>query len=340
MNVFARGFVQFFKSLPELFRVLLRTLRALLPFLRGLWRAIRLCFHRPERNNCCIRIPPDSYKRPDPMLYSQYWLMKQGLSVTWDNPDIQLYDSSDKPVSSSLLDRDTDYKVVVRVWNNSYDAPVHNLPVYLSFLSFGIGLTSTPVGKTYVDLGVKGSAHCPAFADFTWHTPQQEGHYCLQALLVWADDANPENNLGQENTNVGKLHSPAHFDFTVQNEASVHRRFELETDMYRLPELPDCGEETKPTRYRSRLEESRARWARALNAQGYGSFPVTPAWRVTISPSNFDLAAGASRNVSVDIEYMAGTFDGTQAFNIHGFATPPEGQRQLAGGVTLLVEGS
>ena len=339
MKAFARGFVQFFRSIPDLLRVLLRIFSTLGPFLRGLCRAIKKCFHRPDRNSCCVHIPPSSYKRPDPMLYAQYWLMKQGLSVTWDNPDIQLYDSANNAVSSSALKEDTDYKVEVRVWNNSYDAPVHNLPVYLSFLSFGIGTTSTPVGKTYIDLGVKGSPHCPAFADFIWHTPKA-GHYCLQALLVWADDANPENNLGQENTNVGKPHSPAHFDFTVHNDASVRRHYELEADMYRLPELQDCREEPPPSRYGSRLAESRARWERALQGQGYGRFPVTSDWRVTIRPSNFDLAAGASQNVSVDIEHPAGPFTGTQAFNIHGFATPPNGPRRLAGGVTLFVEGS
>src|SRR5262245_10335999 len=124
MKIFARGFVQFFRSFPDLFRVLLGTLRAIGPFLRGLCRAMKRCFHRPDRHSCCIRIPPESYKRPDPMLYSQSWLMKQGLSVTWDNPDIQLYDSSNNPVSSSSLDKDKDYRVNVRVWNNSYDAPV------------------------------------------------------------------------------------------------------------------------------------------------------------------------------------------------------------------------
>src|ERR1700687_2116058 len=37
-----------------------------------------------------IRVPSDVYKRPDPLIYAQYFLRSQGLAVTWDNPDIWL----------------------------------------------------------------------------------------------------------------------------------------------------------------------------------------------------------------------------------------------------------
>src|SRR5262249_14617037 len=159
--------------------------------------------HRPPRGGCCLDIPPGTHVRADPMIYDQYFLMKMGLSVTWDNPDIQLFDMVGNPVSPEGLTPNTDYRVNIRVWNNSDDGPAPNLPVSLSYLSFGIGATSTPVGSASTDLGVKGSAHCPAFVDIVWHTPATPGHYCLQALLNWADDANPDNNLGQKNTQVG-----------------------------------------------------------------------------------------------------------------------------------------
>ena len=57
-----------------------------------------------------------------------------------------------------------------------------------------------------------------------------------------------------------------------------------------------------------------------------------------MAPSVFDLAAGGSQIVAVDIEPTAASFSGTQAFNIHGFAAAPDGPRLLAGGVTLFVE--
>src|SRR5215470_18373637 len=159
-----------------------------MPFLRALWRAVHRCFRRPERNSCCPKIPPGTHVRADPMLYSQQWLMSQGLAVTWDNPDIQLFDMLDHPVSSSDPSPDTDYKVLVRIWNNSYDAPAVGLGVYLSYLHIGFGNTSFPIANTGVNLGVKGSAHCPVFPTFLWHTPTVPGHYCLQAQLDWTDD--------------------------------------------------------------------------------------------------------------------------------------------------------
>lgn len=347
MNILIRGLLEGFKAFVDLLKLLPHLFSALVGFFRGLLRAIRCCFHRPDRRSCCVHVPPTSYKRPDPMLYSQTWLMSQGLSVTWDNPDIQLYDAHGNHVSPWGLTPDQDYRVVVRVWNNSYDAPAALLPVDLSFLSFGVGAKSTWIGKTYTNLGVKGSAHCPAYADFLWHAPKMPGHYCLQALLVWADDANPDNNLGQKNTQVGSLHSPAMFSFVVHNEASVPRRFELEPDMYRLPDLEPCGDQSESASLvvtkgvaPSRLAESHLRWARALRAQSYGMFTVSDAWRVTIDPASFDLAPDATRTVDVSIEPTAGAFTGRQAFNIHGFASPPDGPRLLIGGVTLYVEGN
>jgi hypothetical protein len=190
----------------------------------------------------------------------------------------------------------------------------------------------------HVDLGVKGSAHCPALRRFVWHTPPQAGHYCLQANLDWPDDANPFNNLGQKNTQVGKAASPAQFQLDVYNGAGVAQRFELEVDMYEIPPLPPCSE--RPRRqYPSRLAESRALWDEARRTQGYGRFPVTPDWRVSVNPAQLELGPDETRTVDVSIEPVA-AFAGRQAFNVHGFATPPAGPRLPVSGVTFYVEPS
>ncbi len=136
MNQFLKGFLRSFKAFVDLVRLLFRLFAEVRPFLVALLRALQRCCHRPDRRGCCVDVPATSYKRADPMLYSQSWLMKQGLSVTWDNPDIQLYDTNGNPVSPSELKADRDYQVVVRIWNNSYDAPAVGLPVYLSDSTF------------------------------------------------------------------------------------------------------------------------------------------------------------------------------------------------------------
>ena len=144
---------------------------------------------------------------------------------------------------SHWLEPGTEYEIVARIWNGSYTAPVAGLPVSFSFLSFGIGASVHAIATTFVDLGVKGSSSCPAFARCLWKTPDAGGHYCLQVELRWFDDANPANNLGQHNTDVKVLNSPkASFDLRVFNAVQTPSRIRLRADSYALLELPVCGE--------------------------------------------------------------------------------------------------
>ena len=59
----------------------------------------------PDR---CVPINDPAFKRPDPLIYSQTYLMSLGIGVTWDNPDIQLFEGG-VPVPSSSLKADTEY---------------------------------------------------------------------------------------------------------------------------------------------------------------------------------------------------------------------------------------
>jgi hypothetical protein len=327
---------QLWKGLGEILRAICRLLRRLF--------SLR---HRPRGGDgdCCIHLP-DSYKRPDPLIYAQYYLMSMGLAVTWDNPDIELFEPGPggpealgAPVSSSALEADHVYRVRVRVWNGSYDAPAVGLPVYLSYLSFGAGTTSHPIATRFIDLGVKGSSKQPAFAFFDWRTPPQAGHYCLQARLEWSDDANPDNNLGQENVNVGVAHSPAEFVFAIGNAAAIRRRVVLEADTYKLPELEPCAQSPHAEsrkRQETRFEESRQRWERARREQSVSQFPIPLGWRVQIEPPELVLAAGEEREVSVSVD-VPQDFP-TAVLNVNAFAVNDGAPRELIGGVTLQVE--
>jgi hypothetical protein len=344
-HTFLRRLVDAFASLPAVLRQSGRLGSDLREIWRAICRRIRLMWQgdwpqRPSRSRCCFRLP-DVYVRPDPLIYAQYYLMANGLAVTWDNPDIELFDGS-MPVPSSSLQPDYEYEVRVRVWNGSYDAPAVGVGVTLSYLSFGIATTSTPVAKTLINLGVKGSAQHPAIATFTWRTPREPGHYCLQAQLHWHDDANPDNNLGQENVTVGVLASPAQFTFKLRNAASVRRRFVLEADAYGLPTPSPCDEDYRRQfgggeQFRTRIIESRAHWAWAMRTQAYGAFPVPEGWSVAITPEKTVLDAGEEREIRVMIESNEPAFTGTRAFNIHGFTLGPNDARSLVGGVTLIV---
>src|SRR5271169_933239 len=146
-------FLFFLKTLLYGWTVALVELWRLLCHLLKQWCGRRHKRKVPSRHRC-IPINNPAFVRPDPMIYDQYYLTRLGLAVTWDNPDIQLY-LNGTPVSSSLLFPGTTYEVVAQIWNNSTDAPVVGMPVAFSFLEFGVGTTSVPIGATQIDLGVR-----------------------------------------------------------------------------------------------------------------------------------------------------------------------------------------
>jgi hypothetical protein len=343
-----KAFFGSFRQYSDVFKLLLSLPKLLFLLFRALCRRK----WRRQKKHCeCngeLNLPSSIHKRADPLIYDQYYLMGMGLAVTWDNPDIELFKDGTLTPSGELK-ANTTYEVRVRVWNNSYDAPAAGLPVHLSFLTFGVQTTSTYLGKTFIDLGAKGTSQCPAFASFIWKTPDQ-GHYCLQANLVWADDANPHNNLGQENTNVGVLHSPANFTFRCKNIASIERRFLFEVDDYQIPPLDNCpkpiatyepniqGANYNNNKTETRLAESKRHWKKALAAQSYGMFSNLPDWDIIITPEKNTLAAGEEIEVKVSIEPKFEGFKGPKSFNVHAFSVGSNGEKNLEGGVTLIVK--
>ena len=266
----------------------------------------------------CHPIDRPAFVRPEPTIYDQYWLTKLGLAVTWDNPDIQLYRAG-VPVSSTGLEPGVTYDVTARVWNNSHHAPVVDLPVRFSYLEFGIGTVSNPIGVAILKtLGVKGGANHPAFVTMPWTTPTTPGHYCLQVKLEPVDDLNPDNNRGQENTDVAVAQSPAVFEFKLENRTPGNRRYRFEVDAYRLDTVSPCTD---------RREDRLARHRRGLHT-------VPAGWQVKLDPETPSLAAGASVGTTVTVTPPTG-WTGTQPLNVNAF-----NEASFAGGVTLLVKSS
>jgi hypothetical protein len=290
----------------------------------------------------CAVVRSDVYKRADPLIYSQFYLMEQGLAVTWDNPDIQLFETG-VAVPSTLIKPDADYEVVATVYNNSTDAPAVGLPVEFSFRSFGVGATLTPIGTTTIDLPVKGAPQHPARAKMAWHTPKVSGHYCLLVRLVWPDDANPKNNLGQENTNVGVAASPAVFNFSVRNEDTIRKRIHMAADAYVIPAKIDCRK--RPTKKESDRRysthrrndifipptEEEADWTFARARHSPQAFPIPAGWSVDIQPVQFELGPGATQDLNVSVTPPEG-FHGERSFNVNAMYGT-----LLLGGVTLTV---
>jgi hypothetical protein len=261
-----------------------------------------------------VPIDEPAYVRPDPLIYSQDKLMSLGLAVTWDNPDIRLFKSG-VAVDSSSIEAGTTYDVQVRVWNNSVDCPVVNMPVHLVYANAGVGVPGLAIGTAMVDVGVKGSATQPGFCTIPWTTPAQPGHYCLRAKLDPVSDVDFTNNVGQENTQVGAAHSPASFTFELRNGDRIRHVYRFVADAYELRRRP-CGDEdvSDPRR-----------------AHAFGSHPVPAGWNIAIAPDAPMLAPGEGAEIAVSVDPPA-AWTGRQTINVNAFH-----ELGFAGGMTFVV---
>jgi hypothetical protein len=279
---------------------------------------------RKRARTRCVPIDDPAYVRPDPLIYDQYYLLQLGLNVTWENPDFAIFQGG-VPVPSHLLKPDTVYDVVVRVWNASLDCPVVKMPVHLSYLSFGVGTVSHPIATQEIDVGVKGAPNNPAFLHFSWPTPPEEGHYCLQALLDPVADVEPRNNLGQHNTNVVATQSPATFTFALRNGITARRQFGFWTDTYELGPIGICTDDPEELRRRKAYHRD--------------DHPLPAGWTVDISPPAPVLDPMEEIPVLVTVTPPSG-WTGTQTVNVHAYYLDNTATQRLAGGVTVKVTGS
>ena len=321
----------------------------MLRMLRVLWERLRAWLAKSERerrktDDRCVTVRHPSIRQPDPLIYSQTYFMSLGLAVTWDNPDMQLYKGG-VPVSSADLQPGTEYNLVARVWNGSTDAPVIDMPVRFTLHGFGIATAGDPIGDTKVDLGVKGGPGCPAFATITWTTPATPGHYCIKANLDWGDDANPNNNLGQENTNVVATASPAQTAFRLRNDdRERRRRYRFEVDAYTLPEREPCGRTPDRGRRDGNGRKIPERDAAAVGLidvpahvaarHGRADHAIPPGWTVEITPEEVTLGPQQESDIAFVVDPPAG-FHGQKRFNVNAFD-----EVGFVGGVTIVVEGA
>jgi hypothetical protein len=295
--------------------------------LKNFWKFHKLPHPvKEESKPGCDVINNPSFHRPDPCIYSQQYLLQLGLPVTWDNPDIVLKKGG-IIVPEHNLEPDTEYEIDATIWNNSYEAPVVGLKVVFTFLSFGVGTVVNPIGTTFVNLGVKGGINHPAHGKMLWTTPPAAGHFCLQVTLVWFDDVNTANNLGQNNVDVAAALSPATFSFRLRNNTDKPTLYRFQVDSYVIPSQEACKPTIPPEDRVPRAERLRRIRARHNRA----NFPVPPGWTVVITPSEVSLNPADEVDIAVAIMPPAG-FTGTQPFNVNAMYG-----EKYAGGVSLVV---
>lgn len=333
-------------------------------FVRLLWRAFRLLLQDLKPNDpCgprkpsvpCRKIPGDIYQRADPFIYSQRYLRSLGMAVTWDNPDIDVLDGN-AIVPSHHLAPSTDYTVRIQIWNGSFRAPAVGLQVKLEYRNFGINTPAQFIGETIVNLPVRGAPGHPIHAFIPWHTPRNAGHYCILATLIWADDANPNNNIGQENTDVieatrGKTASAI---FPLTNNTRQTQKFHLGMDRYQLPEKPSFPEERheyhhpketlmKEMDYHEGRDLGNVAEITTKNEQhrmevvkknSSDAFSIPDEWQAKLSQTEIELLPGKESNIEFSITVPQSVHKGEKyAFNV--FALNKQGI--LEGGATVYV---
>lgn len=304
---------------------------ALVDMLRRVWGTLKRLFgcqpphsETNTQESGCGSFDHPSFHRPDPTIYSQDYLMSLGLAVTWDNPDISLFKNGVQ-ANEGTLEPNTVYEIRATIWNNSYDAPIVGLRVDFAFMSFGVTTLKNAIGSTSINLGVKGGAQHPAIATMLWTTPPA-GHYCIVVEFQWADDANPNNNVGQNNTNVVAAQSPAEFQFTVRNQSDQEHSYRIEADTYTLPERHDCSDAPKKKQTKAQ------QWRELQSIHNRAAFPVPAGWTVDFSPSVVALAPDEEQVIDVSIT-PPNDFLGQKPFNIHAVTEAGE----YVGGVTVTV---
>jgi hypothetical protein len=221
--------------------LLLLLLALLLGMLGMLLAWLRRHRAKEYQKHPCVDIPPDVARRPDPCLYSQPFLLAKGLAVTWDNPDIRITTPGGVLVPSSALAANTDYIVEATIHNASFD-PALGVEVRCFYRPWSFGTPDrVPVeadasgdpAVRIVHIGAWGHA----LAKFAWHTPHVANtHFCLQVECFHPSDREPNNNLGQENTQVGSAASPLELIIPLFNYRKRGRTIRVAASEYMIPE--------------------------------------------------------------------------------------------------------
>jgi hypothetical protein len=171
----------------------------------------------------------------DLWLYDQWnsatWTVHPGDNPTWNNPDIQLYDSAGTPVDSSNLQVGQSYTVRATV-RNAASFAAQNVNVVYEWENYGAGGPWQAFATPFVVVDAPASGTATADNEFI---PFVTGHVCVLVRIEHAEDIDSSNNSGQENLHVGYASSPAEACFIVWNRTDAAAPVHFEVRQLRGP---------------------------------------------------------------------------------------------------------
>ena len=169
-------------------------------------------------------LPP----QPEPYSYSQWdsstWSLASG-QLVWDSPSIQLREqSTGNVVASNNLRIGTTYTIEARIYNHSTQA-ANGTRVTFTWALWSAGqVTWNFISTDTVNVPASPGS---VVAKAMW-TPIVTAHVCIRAEIDHPLDSNLANNLGQENTTVLAISSPAEVKFDVHNPTKAPGLVRLE----------------------------------------------------------------------------------------------------------------
>lgn len=205
---------------------------------------------------------------------SSTWHLHPGDNPTWNNPEIQLYDSTGNPVESNNLTVGHTYTIKAKIHNDT-DFLANSVAVTFKWANFGLGQSERDWQEIDVDT-LDIPAHRTEEAEVNW-APPSTGHLCIMVQIYHIEDINENNNKGQENTHVGPTSSPAKVSFLVGNPTKDPGYVHLE-----LRQIRATGEQ------KDLLWES---WIRQPDPQLLSPGEKREAW-VIIDPGKADIRPG------------------------------------------------
>lgn len=159
------------------------------------------------------------------------WHLHSGDNPTWNNPEIQLYDSTGNPVESNNLTVGHNYTIRAKIHNDT-DFRANNVVVTFKWANFGVGQSERDWQDIDIDT-LDVPAHRVEEAEVNW-APPSTGHLCILVDIYHVEDINEDNNMGQENTHVGPTSSPAKVPLMVGNPTKEPGYVHLELRQLRV----------------------------------------------------------------------------------------------------------
>jgi hypothetical protein len=291
-----------------------------------LCKLLVIVFGRRKGGDPCVYIPDRIIHKPDPCIYSQFYLMQLGQPVTWENPDVALFLGGVKQYTYDLT-VDTEYDVRVTVHNASPDKLAPSTRVEVRWVEFGAGgQVRTPIDTLLTDVPVYPGT---SMVGTKWRTPATPGHYCIEVEVFHPDDGNIANNRGWNNTQVKTATSAVRTPVRIYNQALPYR-----TAAARLRDLePTGGREVPPELVRVMVDSYTFHDAYGKKVEPARMFAQRPpAWPAQVEPATFHFAENeAYRDVLLVVE-APDTAGMREAFNVSAW----QGMRPI-GGVTVTV---